>query len=105
MGELGRDGHAEYGHSFLSVNVVNIPIVATTLMWKWWFISYLKQSNLPTHYEFVKLLAKQMGYEIHNSLEEPNVFYINGVDISGNAGYIKVLRDEGRAKFEYFDKE
>ncbi|EOY9686223.1 hypothetical protein ACQGX2_001596 [Campylobacter jejuni] len=46
-----------------------------------------------------------MGYDIHNSLEEPNVFYINGVDISGNAGYIKVLRDGDKAKFEYFDKE
>ncbi|EFC32688.1 hypothetical protein C414_000230034 [Campylobacter jejuni subsp. jejuni 414] len=106
MGELGRDGHAEYGHSFLSVNVANIPIFATTFNVKNDdFISYLKQSNLPTHYELAKLLAKEMGYDIHNSLGEPNVFYINGVDISGNDGYIKVLRDEGRAKFEYFDKE
>ncbi|EOH7809866.1 sulfatase-like hydrolase/transferase, partial [Campylobacter jejuni] len=106
MGELGRDGHAEYGHSFLSANVANIPIFATTFNVKNDdFIIYLKQSKLPTHYELAKLLAKEIGYDIHNSLEEPNVFYINGVDISGNAGYIKVLRDGDKAKFEYFDKE
>lgn len=106
MGEIGRNKQAEYGHSFLSENVANIPIFATSFNIKNDdFISILRQSHFPTHYEIAKLLAKEMGYEIHNVLEEPNVFYINGIDISGNAGYIKILRDKDKIKFEYFDKE
>lgn len=106
MGEMGRNNQAEYGHSFLSENVANIPIFATSFNVKNNdFISNLRQSSFPTHYEIAKLLAREIGYEIHNTLEEPNVFYINGVDISGNAGYIKVLRDKDKVNFEYFNKE
>jgi glucan phosphoethanolaminetransferase (alkaline phosphatase superfamily) len=96
MGEGGR-----FGHSFLAREVAEIPFFAT---FYWTEDDNLKKEmdNLfyPTHYEIGKIIAKKLGYEITNPNEEKGVFYINGVNIFGIAGYKTILRDAENEKVE-----
>lgn len=102
MGEKGLDDKSEWGHAFLSKNVANIPLFVTAYNVKDdFFIKTLKDTKHPTHYEIGIALAKLMGYEITNPNYKENEFYINGVDISGNAGYIKVIKKDDEVKYFY----
>ncbi len=102
MGEI-NDGVSEWGHAFLSHNISNIPLFATAYHTNdLAYINSLKNINYPTHYEIGLQIAKLMGYEIINPEYKEDVFYINGVDIAGNAGYIKGIKEENGLKYEYF---
>ncbi|RAX58452.1 hypothetical protein CCZ01_02775 [Helicobacter monodelphidis] len=103
MGEVGDNGYQEFGHSFLSQHVANIPLFATLYNGKDdIYVQKLKDFFYPTHYEIGMLIAEVMGYKIHNPnpiLE--NVFFINGVDIAGNMGHIRVIKDKEKSKIEF----
>lgn len=102
MGELGKNNNLEFGHAFLSENVANIPIFASIYHSDdLSFLNNIKSINIPTHYELGLELAKLLGYEIKNPNYIKDTFYINGVDITGNAGYIEVLRNIDDIKFIY----
>lgn len=102
MGEI-NDGVSEWGHAFLSHNVSNIPFFTTAYHTdNLAYINSLKNTNYPTHYEIGLQIAKLMGYEIINPEYKEDIFYINGVDIAGNAGYIKGIKEENGLKYEYF---
>lgn len=104
MGELGENNKSEFHHGFLSKNVANIAIFASAYGEgaSNEFIKNLKSLFTPTHYELGLELAKLMGYKIKNPNFKENTFYINGTDLAGNNGYIKVLKDKDTLKFNYF---
>lgn len=100
MGELNRFKVAEYGHAFLSENVANIPMIASVYNSDDLdFINNLK--NISTHYELGLEIARLLGYEIINPNYIKDTFYINGVDITGNAGYIEAKKDLNGFVFTY----
>ena len=54
---------------------------------------------MPTHYEFGKIIAKLLVYEIINPNEKDGIFYVNGNVISGDAGWFEIDKSEGKFKF------
>ena len=70
---LGEDGL--WGHSIVNINVAKIPFVFTLLHKNdEKFVSDLKSVFMPTHYEFGKMIAKLLGYEITNPNEKDGIF-------------------------------
>lgn len=106
MGEIGKDGNAEWGHTFLSPNVANIPIfVAQYDNAKTGkdaqFLSKINDISYPTHYELGLIIANLLGYTINNPAFQKDTFYINGNSISGENGYIEVHKNSENLTFEY----
>lgn len=102
MGELGKNNNQEYGHAFLSENVANIPIFASIYNSDDLnFINNIKNISYPTHYELGLEIAKLLGYDVKNPNYIKDTFYINGVDITGNAGYIEIKRNSNSISFNY----
>ena len=52
--------------------------------------------KLLSHYDISKFIAKILGYDIKNPNTPENIYYINGVDIDGDAGFIKYKIDNGK---------
>ena len=95
---LGEDGL--WGHSIVNINVAKIPFVFTLLHKDDnAFVSKLKSLFMPTHYEFGKMIAKLLGYEIVNPNEEDGIFYVNGNVINGDAGWFEIDKSNGDFKF------
>ncbi|MGN0930049.1 MAG: sulfatase-like hydrolase/transferase [Alphaproteobacteria bacterium] len=85
---MGQDNL--WGHSFLDLRVAEVPFILYT---KGVSQNDLFEMNNPpellTHYDISKFIAKILGYEIINPNTPENIYYINGVDIDGDAGFIK----------------
>lgn len=95
---LGEDGL--WGHSIVNINVAKIPFVFTLLHKENDpFVSELKSIFMPTHYEFGKMIAKLLGYEIVNPNEKDGIFYVNGNVINGDAGWFEIDKRERSFKF------
>lgn len=76
------DDDFKYGHSQLNYEVAKVP-----------FIIYSDKEiqfthKLYTHYEIGKLIARNMGYNIINPNDNNKTYYINGVNINGEAGFL-----------------
>jgi glucan phosphoethanolaminetransferase (alkaline phosphatase superfamily) len=97
---MGEDGR--FGHSFLAREVAEIPFFST---FYWTKDDKLKREMktlfYPTHYEIGKIIAGKLGYKIINPNEEKGIFYINGPNVYGIAGYITVFRDAANKKIEF----
>ena len=92
---LGEDGL--WGHSIVNINVAKIPFVFTLLHKdNNNFISQLKNTFYPTHYEFGKMIANLLGYEITNPNEEKGIVYVNGNIITGDAGWFRIDKSDGK---------
>jgi glucan phosphoethanolaminetransferase (alkaline phosphatase superfamily) len=82
MGFESEEGR--FGHSYLGFEDAKVP-----------FIVYKNSEckneynlkSVISHYQFGKLIAKSLGYSVTNP-NENGEFYINGVDIEGNLGYL-----------------
>ena len=97
---MGKNGR--YGHAFLDDEVAQIPLFATIYNREdIHYIDWLKNSFYPTHYELGELIAGLFGFDIKNPNQEENIFYINGVDIAGNDGHIKIIKDKKRERIEF----
>lgn len=95
---LGEDGL--WGHSIVNINVAKIPFIFTLLHKDdESFVSNLKSIFMPTHYEFGKMIAKLLGYEIINPNEKDNIFYVNGNVINGDAGWFEIDKSERTFRF------
>lgn len=85
---MGQDGL--WGHSFLDSRVAEVPFMLYTKNVK--IKDLFGMNNHPkllSHYDISKFIAKILGYEIINPNTPENIYYINGVDIDGDAGFIK----------------
>jgi glucan phosphoethanolaminetransferase (alkaline phosphatase superfamily) len=89
---LGAKGY--WGHAFLHEEVSKIPFFAT-------FYNVddkelkeqLESLFYPTHYEIGKVIAKKLGYKVINNNEKNGIYYINGVNLFGEAGFLTVTKD------------
>ena len=92
----------KWGHSFLNKIISEVPFFIYTkgVSQKNPWGGVYGQDNIPpkliTHYDIGKLIAKILGYEIINPNTPDNVYYINGTDITGNAGFIKYKIENGK---------
>jgi glucan phosphoethanolaminetransferase (alkaline phosphatase superfamily) len=105
-GETFDKDRGLYGHGFLSEEVFKIPFFATT----YWtkdaeFKKELEDLFYPTHYEIAKIVAKKLGYKVINPNEEEGVFYANGVNIYGLAGYFIIKKDPISKRIEFIKSE
>ncbi|BCD60722.1 MULTISPECIES: phosphoethanolamine transferase [unclassified Nitratiruptor] len=87
MGE--KSEHGRYGHVYLGFEDTKVPMIiyASKGCNVKQFHKEFNLSRVISHYQFGKMIAKALGYEIINPNEDVT-YYINGIDISGNAGFI-----------------
>lgn len=88
----------KWGHAILDFNIAKIPFYASLYNGDdSVYLDILENLHYPTHYEIAHLIANLLGVKIHNpNIKDKNIFYINGVDISGNGGYIKGIKNEDK---------
>ena len=92
-GEL-IDENGKWGHGHLEFYCATIPFLFTFYNTQDdIFKNKINSLYMPTHYEIAKLVANKLGYEIINPNEENNIFYINGTDMFGEAGFIEFKRE------------
>ncbi len=90
-----KDENGRYGHTYLGLEDAKIPMIiylnkeASRVGLK----NDLSLNNIISHYQFGKLIAKSMGVEVVNP-NENNEYYINGIDISGQQGFLKYKKRE-----------
>ena len=92
MGENGQ-----YGHSFLAPAVTDIPFI---------FMMFGSQDKVygqkikdmfyPTAYEIGVLIAEKLGYSIENPNIADGIFYTNGHNKMGKAGYIVIEKNAAK---------
>jgi len=87
-GELVGD-NGKYGHVALDINCVKIPLIIYTVN-----MSKPDISRFLSHYDVGKMVAKMLGFKIINPNDDNKTIYVNGVDIAGRAGFMKLERDK-----------
>lgn len=87
---LGSDDEkGQYGHTYLEYEDAKVPFFVYAQDVDQQVNNYIKQlSAFKSHYEFSKLIASVLGYQIDNANEDGR-FFINGVDISGKKGFLE----------------
>ncbi len=88
-----------YSHGYLHPAVADIPVIVQSNDAE--FMRKFKAIYKPTHYEIAKMIAEVLGFQIKNPNEEKDVYYINGLDYNGRAGYIRLKKDIKNKKIEY----
>lgn len=84
-----KDEGGKYGHVYLGFEDTIVPLLVYYN--KACPVSVTKELNLShiiNHYTFGKMVAKVMGYKIINP-NENGEYYVNGVDIAGNKGFLR----------------
>lgn len=96
---LGIDGR--YGHNSLYLDNAKVPFLFYGVGIDEAEISTIKNTLgcLTNHYEVSKLVARYLGYAITNPNEKNDIYYMNGVDAFGEAGYLQYSMSDSRAKF------
>ena len=92
LGERGK-----WGHGHLLPETADTPFIFDGANVDEAFFEKIKALIHPTNYEIAKLIAEKLGFEIENPNEDGRTFFINGNEIYGNAGKLKVTRHEDGA--------
>lgn len=89
-GEVLDSSKVAFGHAELNEEVAEVP-----------FLAYYQNDNLNKskqiksikqpifHYELSHIIAEILGFEVKNPNIEQDIFYIHGVELSGNGDFIK----------------
>lgn len=87
------DEGGKYGHTYLGFEDTKVPMMVykNEAMKKYPDLVHLK--NIISHYQFGLSIARTIGYNIINP-NENGTYFINGVDISGNQGYLKYQKKD-----------
>lgn len=93
---MGVDGR--YGHNTVKLDSAQVPIFFYGVNVPQEEINQLKTNLgcLTNHYLVGKEVAKLLGYEITNPNEEADLYYMNGTDAFGEAGYTSYRLSEQR---------
>ena len=89
-GELmGQDGR--FGHNSVDIDMARVPFMFYGVNLAQEKIQSLKDELgcMPNHYLISLQIAKVLGYEITNPNEEKGMYYLNGTDVFGEAGFMK----------------
>jgi glucan phosphoethanolaminetransferase (alkaline phosphatase superfamily) len=84
-----------YGHNTLEFGSARVPFI-------YYGIDTPREIDLlaenmgclVTHYEIGHLLAHLIGYRVYNPNEIDQVYYMNGIDISGRGGHLRYSKTE-----------
>ncbi len=88
MGDKDEEGR--FGHVYLGYEDAKVPmLIYYTKSCPTTITKELNLSGVISHYQFGKIIAKTLGFELINP-NENGTYYINGVDIAGNKGFLKV---------------
>lgn len=98
---LGLNG--KFGHTHLQKETSLVPLIAYGSGLDTPIMNTLRGMHYPTHYEIGKLIATLLGYRIDNPNEIPGIYYLNGHDIGGRAGYLAI--DKNRPGLDYLSPE
>jgi len=82
-----KEEKGRFGHSYLGKEDAKVPMIIYQNPLSKAETGSIDLSKVISHYQFGKLIAHTLGYNIINPNENGD-FYINGVDISGSQGYI-----------------
>ncbi|GEM_PF-2682318 len=92
----------EWGHAFLSPNVANVAFFASSYGFEMLGRAGLKAGVL-THYKIAQNVALNLGFRVKSPLEKEGEFYINGVSLLGDRGFLKgTVLEDGRVVFEEY---
>lgn len=97
-GELIGEG-GRYGHAMLTPDVAAVPFIFFASRGDAAKIAQVRAMQHPSHYEIGKTIAKVMGYEVVNPNEAEGIYYINGANLDGSAGYMAYTKANGQLKF------
>lgn len=89
LGERGK-----WGHGHLLPETADTPAIFDGVNVDESFFEKIKALTRPTNYEIAKLIAEKLGFKIENPNEDGRTFFINGNEIYGGAGKLKVTRHE-----------
>ncbi len=90
-----KDEGGRFGHVFLGFADAKVPmIIYANKACQKDVVKRLSLQNVISHYQFAKLIAKALGYNIINPNEDGS-YYINGVGIAGEKGFIQ-YRKKGK---------
>jgi membrane-anchored protein YejM (alkaline phosphatase superfamily) len=85
---LGEGG--KYGHTHLQIETARVPLMVYGKNLGPDVQQRLYGLSQPTHYEIGKEISAILGYRVVNPNEEPGIYYVNGPDIGGRAGYMTI---------------
>ncbi|PID26749.1 MAG: hypothetical protein CR982_08915 [Candidatus Cloacimonadota bacterium] len=81
LGEKGKNGHG-----WFEKEVYRVPMVSTSFNTD----KNIDIKTIDTHFELSNYLTKLLGYETKYKREEDRDIYVNGSDLDGLAGYMKI---------------
>ncbi len=86
MGQGGR-----FGHNSVDIDMARVPFMFYGVNIAEEKIQNLKDELgcMPNHYLISQQIAHVLGYEITNPNEEEGMYYLNGTDVFGEAGFMK----------------
>ena len=96
---LGENGVFGHGSGRIYPEIGNVPVLVQSNDSE--FLKKIDDIFAPTHYEIAKCISSLLGYEVENPNEEPNVFYLNGIDFSGKMGYLRGVKDPKTETIQY----
>ncbi len=77
-----RDDNFKYGHSELDFEVAKIPLLIFSNR-------KIKVENIPiNHYQIGKMVLEDLGYKLNNPNDDKSTYFINGLKLNGEAGFI-----------------
>jgi glucan phosphoethanolaminetransferase (alkaline phosphatase superfamily) len=89
-GELmGQDGR--FGHNSVDIDMARVPFMFYGVNIGKEKIDDVKKNMgcMPNHYLISLEVARILGYDITNPNEEKGMYYLNGTDVFGDAGFMK----------------
>ena len=96
-GERLGENNGGFGHVVLSLDVAKIPFLYFSRDFS--LKSGIDRGNPHTHYDIGRLIGKILGYELVNTNDDGSR-YLNGGDLSGEAGSIKYQPDSIDFKYD-----
>ena len=86
MGQNGR-----FGHNSVDIDMARVPFMFYGVNIAQKSIQNMKDELgcMPNHYLISQQIAKVLGYKITNPNEEEGMYYLNGTDVFGEAGFMK----------------
>ena len=84
-----------YGHNTLEFGSARVPFIYLGLNTPPAVDAAVRELECPvTHFEAGRFIARLLGYQVHSPSEVADVFFINGVDLTGRGGSLRYTRAE-----------
>jgi membrane-anchored protein YejM (alkaline phosphatase superfamily) len=89
---LGDSASRRFGHGMLLPEVAHVPVMLYAQEGDAAVVQALRELPHPTHFDLTALLARLLGFEIHDPNARDGVYYVNGTGYYGRDGYMVVRK-------------